>query len=174
MRIDPRQVALPSAREQVADVAPASNLEGCPEGVSCEQAARDLDEANRLIARAGEHPADEDWAEILRLLQSAADSGYLEAQLRLGQYVVGYWFTDEMFWPREPKIAIFALAMYRVAAKRGPDAKNDPLLRILAKDPVTFRPSDGIPPLPARWVKAALAEAKRWEKSHPTAVRSGL
>jgi hypothetical protein len=114
---------------------------------------------------------DTDLAEILPLLERAANSGYLPAQLRFGSYVVGYWYTDEMFWPQRPQVATLALAMLRVAAKRSPDSKES-LVRILAKDPVVFRESDGVPALPAPWVKAALAEAALWEKAHPGIVRA--
>ena len=175
----PNQDAKPSvvatAQTTMAMELPISNSEvlaGCPVGVSCEQAIRDLDRANQLIARAGEHPMDGDLDEILPLLQRAADTGYLPAQFRFGGYVVGYWYTDEMFWPKRPKIAIAALAMLRVACKRSPNVKGT-LERNLARDPVKFSDSDGLPPLPQRWVKAALAEAARWEKAHPSAGSTG-
>jgi hypothetical protein len=170
-----KTVAPPAVTTPTATAEPPalSNLPGCPEGVSCEEAERDLAEAKRIIARAGEHPTDMDLAEILPLLERAADSGYLPAQLRFGNYVVGYWYTDEMFWPKKQKVAIVALAMLRVAAKRSPGS-DEPLLRVLAKDPVVFRESDGVPALPAPWVKAALAEAARWQKTHPGVVRAEL
>jgi hypothetical protein len=152
------------------DASVARELPGCPTGVSCEQAARDFEKATELRARAGEIPAKEESNIYLPLFERAAYSGYLPAQIRFGKYVVGYWYTDEAFWPHERRIAVAALAMLRVAAKRSPDTK-DRLMRVLAKDPVKFTESDGVPALPAAWVKAALVEAAHWEKAHPDVVR---
>jgi hypothetical protein len=75
---------------------------------------------------------------------------------------VGYYYTDELFWPGQPEIAIAALAMLRVAARKSPGAE-DALLAALARDPVAFTDRDGPPPLPGEWLDAALREAKRWE-----------
>lgn len=132
-----------------------------------ERAAADLlERANAAIQRAGEHPTPADLDEILPLLHRAAYGGYLPAQRRYGYYVVGYWYTDEMFWPRSEPIAVSALAMLRVAAQReragaaGP--LDDALLEALASDPVTFSEEEGPPALPEEWVKLGVAEAERW------------
>lgn len=130
---------------------------------SAEQAALDLREANERIERAGEHPSDEAMAEILIRLERAAYAGDIAAQLRFGQYVVGYYFTDEMFWPRRKHVAIAGLAMLRVAALQGPVDPRDPLMVELARTPVDLRRAKEVPPLPVPWVKAALAEAARWQ-----------
>ena len=136
---------------------------GCVARESAEQTALDLHEANQRIERAGEHPSDEAMAEILTRLERAAYAGNIAAQVRFGQYVVGYYFTDEMFWPRRKDVAIAALAMLRVAALQGPVDPRDPLMVELARTPVDLRRAEGIPPLPASWVKAALVEAALWQ-----------
>ena len=96
----------------------------------------------------------------LPMLDRAACAGYLPAQMRVGYYVVGYWITDEQFWPSRRKLAVSALAMLLVAAKRSSDS-IDALLCTLARDPVVFSESRGVPPLPSERVKVALIEAAR-------------
>jgi hypothetical protein len=143
---------------------PSSNTDadGCPDRESLDLAAEDLREADALIKRAGEHPSDRDLDRILPLLKRAAYAGHEAAQRRFGYYVVGYYYTDEMFWPKEPDIAIAALAMLRVAARRTPDG-SDQLMAALARDPVKFTGPDSPPALPRAWVNAAVKEARRWE-----------
>jgi hypothetical protein len=121
----------------------------------------ELDEANALIKRAGEHPSREDLAAILPRLRRAAYAGNHAAQLRFGNYVVGYYYTDEMFWPREPRVAIPALAMLRIAALAEPESPNT-LVQALGRTPVRFTDTEGPPPLPKAWIRAALREAKRY------------
>lgn len=118
------------------------------------------------IARAGEHPSPADLDQILPLLHRAAYGGYAPAQRRYGYYVVGYWFTDEMFWPSNEPVAVSALAMVRVSAihdraeQGGP--LDDALREAMANTPVTFADPDQAPALPDDWVAAAVAEADRW------------
>jgi hypothetical protein len=133
----------------------------CLPPLSAEVAARELDEAKGWIKRAGEHPRQDDLAQILPRLRRAAYAGNHEAQLRFGNYVVGYYFTDEMFWPSEPDVAIPALAMLRIAAQAEPNSPS-PLIKALARDPIVFADSDGLPALPKAWIAAALREAKRY------------
>jgi hypothetical protein len=147
------------ARPRAAERTPAVD---CPPRESLAEASRDLREANDLIARAGEHPSDSQLSEILPRLRRAAYAGDLEAQRRFGYYVVGYYYTDEIFWPDEPEIAIPALAMLRVAARRNPDP-TDALLVVLGHNPVVFADPDGPSALPEEWLEAALLEAKHWE-----------
>jgi hypothetical protein len=135
---------------------------GCPPRATPEQAAQDLREANDLIRRAGEHPSESALSQILPRLQRAAYSGDLAAQERFGHYVVGYYYTDEFFWPDQPEIAIPALAMLRVVARRSPRT-DDALLVALGRDPVVFTDPDGPPRPPKEWLDAALREAQRWE-----------
>ncbi len=123
-----------------------------------------------LIKRAGEHPSDKDLSAILPLLHDAAYAGLLEAQLRYGHYVFGYWLTDEMFWPTHPTVATNALAMLRVASIRILTANptkppDDPLINALAASPPSF-PSD-FPAPPDAWLFAATAEADRWLRCRP-------
>jgi hypothetical protein len=132
----------------------------CPQPITVDQAARELEEAKAWIKRAGEHPAQVDLAEILPRLHRAAYAGNQEARIRFGTYVVGYYYTDEMFWPSEPNVAIPALAMLIIAAHAEPDSR-DSLLQALAKDPIAFTDPDGPPALPRRWIAAALRETKR-------------
>ncbi len=113
---------------------------------------------------------ESDLLEIIPRLQRAAYAGDTNAQVRYGNYVVGYWYTDEMFWPRQRAVAIAALAMLRVAARKGPADPNNELMAALARDPVDFSKSGGVPPLPREWVNAALVEAKRWEKCPASAA----
>jgi hypothetical protein len=125
-----------------------------------------LKRANAAIERAGEHPTDADLGEILPLLHRAAYGGHVGAQRRYGYYVVGYWFTDEMFWPQDEPVAVSALAMARVAAihdraeNGGP--LDDPLREALASTPVVFSDPDQLT-LPDDWVAAGVAEADAWQ-----------
>jgi hypothetical protein len=144
---------------------PSSNTDarGCPDRESLDLAAEDLGEADALIKRAGEHPSDRDLDRILPLLERAAYAGYESAQRRFGYYVVGYYYTDDMFWPKHPDIAVPALAMLIIAARKNPTG-NEPLAAALARDPVKFTDRDGPPALPRAWIKAALEEARRWHE----------
>jgi hypothetical protein len=125
-----------------------------------------LARGNDAIARAGEHPGPNDLDAIIPLLHRAAYGGFEPAQRRYGYYVVGYWYTDEMFWPRSKEIAVSALAMLRVAAKlegaANAGAYDDELLKALAGDPVTFSETEGPPALPDEWVNAGVEEADQW------------
>ena len=155
-------VFIPSAPATASSLAseppPAA---GCTPRATPEQASQDLREANDLIRRAREHPTEHALSQILPRLERAAYAGDLAAQKRFGYYVVSYYYTDELFWPGQPEIAIAALAMLRVAARKSPGAE-DALLAALARDPVAFTDPDGPPPLPREWLDAALREAKRW------------
>jgi len=126
-----------------------------------ERAVRELDEANARIKSAGEHPSRADLSYILPRLRRAAYAGNHAAQLRFGNYVVGYYFTDEMFWPREPRIAVPALAMLRIAALAERDSQ-DALIQALGRTPIRFSDPDGPPALPRAWIRAALREVKRY------------
>lgn len=128
-----------------------------------------LRRGNEAIARAGEHPSPADLDEILPLLHRAAYGGHVAAQRRFGYYVVGYWYTDEMFWPHSEEVAVAALAMLRVVALHeldttGTPPEEDALLRALASDPVAFDEADGPPPLPEEWLRKASEEARAWSE----------
>lgn len=132
-----------------------------------------FEEALILIKRAGEHPSDKDLAAILPLLHNAAYAGLLEAQLRYGYYVFGYWLTDEMFWPTDPTTATNALAMLRVAAIRIHHANptkspDDPLLSALIGSPPAW--AEDFPSPPDAWLFAATAEADRWLGCRPDLI----
>lgn len=132
-----------------------------------------LEAANAEIKRAGEHPTDADLARLLPLLRGAAEAGLLEAQLRYGNYVYGYWATDDMFWPSRREEAVKALAMLRVAALRiemvrPVKAADDPLVNALGQTPPRW---DGeVPQPPKAWEDAAVAEADRWLRCRPDVV----
>ena len=138
--------------------------DGCPAAETGLDPAQELAEAERLIAQAGEHPFDTQLAEILPRLRRAALAGHRPAQRRFGYYVVGYFLTDEMFWPADRPTAISALAMLRVALRRGIPGE-DPWDG-LARDPVVLG-DEPLAMLPAEWVVAAVAEAADWERCHP-------
>ncbi len=123
--------------------------------------------ALQAMALAGEHPTAAQVDLITKLLSLAATSGHLRAQQQYGNYVFGYWATDEMFWPRQREVAVEALAMLRVAARNS--SNHEPLDELsgpLARDPVRFKSGD-FPAPPAAWVSAAVALANEWEKCHP-------
>lgn len=130
--------------------------------ITPEQAQGHLSHGVELIKKSGEHPRDEDLEEIVRSLSLAAESGNIQAQLKLGWYVVGYWMTDELFWPKRPIVAIKALAMLRNAAiqlnDKGP--QNDPFLKALALTPPRFE--EEAYKLPSEWMEAALRHHARW------------
>lgn len=116
----------------------------------------------RVIQEAGEHPTVEAVEQIVKYLGSSGEAGLLGAQLSLGMYVVGYWFTDEIFWPDDIKVATHALAMLRVAALRLHDLgpPHDPLLKALALTPPQF--DDQNFELPEEWLSASLQLADQW------------
>lgn len=114
------------------------------------------------IKQAGEHPSKQSITRIVDLLGKAASANSTEAQRAFGFYIFGYWMTDEMFWPRQKKIAIQALAMLRIYAlkelERGPI--YDSYVSYLAQTPPL--PDEEIEPLPKAWLKEALRYADRW------------
>jgi len=119
-----------------------------------------LAEANRLIEAAGEHPEPEALARILPLLRRAAYGGLPAAQLRYGGYVVGYYATDEMFWPSDRETAIGALGLLRFAVTNDPSqAPNFPGLERTPPDPN----SQFIQLLDPQWLSLALDEARAYE-----------
>lgn len=123
-------------------------------------------EAVVLIERVGEHPSNADLDLVLPLLEASARSGHAEAQRRFGSYVVGYWVTDEMFWPSRRKTAIAALAMLYESVRLDP-AASDAWAQQVGSGKATIPTSPGLP-LPKAWVSAALREAKQWEHCHPS------
>jgi hypothetical protein len=156
----------PTGTSEPADL--STMPDACSPRKSSEQARQDLREASEWITRAGEHPSDSDISQIIVRLQRAAHAGDVEAQTRFGNYVVGYYLTDEMFWPKQRAVAIAALAMLRVAARKVAPDPNNSLMVALARDKVDFSKANDVPALPRAWVDAALAEAKRWEKCTPS------
>jgi hypothetical protein len=153
-------------------VSAAQEARVCPAPAHDEaQAAAMLDAAREQMKAAGEHPMDKDLAVIMPLLRGAADAGLLEAQLRYGTYVYGYWVTDEMFWPSDKEVATHALAMLRVAALRIRGAQpqgaalEDSLVEALSRTPVVW--TDDLPQPPDAWVEAAIEEADQWLRCRP-------
>jgi len=119
-----------------------------------------LAEANALIDEAGEHPEPEALAEILPKLRKAAYGGLADAQLRYGAYVVGYYATDEMFWPRDRATAIGALGLLRVAVLRDRASAEDyPGLEQTPPD----ASSPFIQLLDPEWLTLGLEEARAYE-----------
>jgi hypothetical protein len=119
-----------------------------------------LAEANRLIDAAGEHPEPEALAQILPKLRRAAYGGLPAAQLRYGGYVVGYYATDEMFWPSDRETAIGALGLLRFAVVRDPSHAADfPGLELTPPD----AHSQFIQLLDPEWLALALDEARAYE-----------
>jgi hypothetical protein len=119
-----------------------------------------LAEANDLIDKAGEHPEPEALSQILPKLRRAAYGGLPAAQLRYGSYVVGYYATDEMFWPSDRETAIGALGLLRFAILRDPSqAVNFPGLEQTPPDP----DSQFIQLLDREWLSLALEEAHAYE-----------
>jgi hypothetical protein len=107
--------------------------------------------ANKLISAHGDHVSDGELSVIIPLLRLAAHSGHRHAQRRLGFYVVGYYMTDSMFWPRHKEIAADALAMLHVAAVDAPQIVGDDAAWILPY----FEPASDKRSLPPAWVKQA-------------------
>lgn len=142
-----------------------TTLPGCAEDIPAARATESYEQAQAAIKKAGEHPSNSDLAVILPLLRSAALSGHVKAQLRYGSYVVGFWMTDEMFWPKDKPNAVTALAMLRVVARRDPMAAKE-WYGGLAKDPVDLK-EDPLSRLPKAWIELALKEAQEWERCHP-------
>jgi hypothetical protein len=155
----------------VAEPAP---VVACPGAVDAAKAERLLREANELIRKADEHPSNAELDQILPRLEAAACAGDLLAQERFGMYVVGYYYTDEMFWPSRPQLAARALAMLLTAAQREPES-TDPLLRALRSNPADFTSEEGPPPLPQPWLDAAhaLLQSSPCCPSKPASVASG-
>ena len=118
------------------------------------------------VEKAGEHPTESAVARIIRSLSQAAEFGLSDAQFKLGFYVVGYWMTDEMFWPSQKDRAIHALAMLRVAALHMSDVKKsktqDPFLKALSMPSPHF--GDETYALPKEWLNRSLNLANEWIK----------
>jgi len=101
-------------------------------------------------------------------LQIPAHSGHRQAQRRLGFYVIGYYMTDGMFWPRHKDIAADALAMLHVVAVDAPEIVGEEAAWITAY----AEPTPDRTPLPIAWVKQAkqLEAAYRKCQTEPTAA----
>jgi hypothetical protein len=94
------------------------------------------------------------------LLQLAAHSGHQAAQYRYGGYIVGYYLTDEMFWPREKEIASDALAMLRIVATDAPALVGDDQIWILGN----FLPTGDKTPFDRTWLRRAKELEARYRK----------
>jgi hypothetical protein len=128
--------------------------------VPADEAEALLAEANRLIDVAGEHPEPEALSRILPKLRRAAYGGLPAAQLRYGGYVVGYYATDEMFWPSDRETAIGALGLLRFAVVHDrAQAADFPGLEQTPPDPS----SQFIQLLDPEWLALALDEARAYE-----------
>ena len=162
--------ATTTAAPTMASASPSSSVAadpvaGCPGDLSLAQANANYEQGLVAIKRAGEHPVQADLDVTLPLLRSAALSGHPLAQERYGSYVVGFWATDEMFWPKDKLNAVSALAMLRIVARRDPKS----IYRGLAKDPVELR-QEPLKRIPKAWIDLAIAEARAWERCHPVAT----
>jgi len=118
-----------------------------------------LAEANEVIREAGEHPDPDSVTRILEKLRKAAYGGLPAAQLRYGWFVVGYYSTDEMFWPHDRETAIGALGLLRFAVQRDPaSAESYPGLELTPPDP----DSAFIQMLDPEWLGLAVDEASAY------------
>lgn len=128
----------------------------CEPRLSPELAQILYETANRLIELEGEHLSNGAAQVILPLLRLASHSGNQQAQRRYGYYVIGYYMTDEMFWPRQKEIAADALAMLHVVAIDAPQMLGDDGAWAISYT----EPSDEKKLFPTEWVKRAkLVEA---------------
>jgi len=136
-----------------------------PRAIDCTQlpvaeAEALLAEANALIDEAGEHPDQDAVVRILEKLRKAAYGGLPAAQLRYGWFVVGYYATDEMFWPGDRDTAVGALGLLRFAVMRDPTSAEDfPGLDQTPPDPN----SAFIQLLDPEWLRLAVEEASAYE-----------
>ena len=125
------------------------------------------------IKSAGEHPFDDSLKVISDSLCRAAIGGSRQAQKTLGSYVVSYWMTDEMFWPKRKEFAITALAMLRAYAlhelQNGADLSDD-LVKALSQTPPHFKEDFPIE-LPKEWIAASVKRADRWRECHQLVQR---
>ena len=118
----------------------------------------------KVIQSAGEHPSYRSVEQIVDYLGKAAIANATEAQKHLGFYVYGYWMTDLMFWPKQKRTAVDALAMLRIFAIKelnyGPP--HQPLLQGLGVTPPHL--DDELLDLPNAWVSLAVKAADHWQK----------
>jgi hypothetical protein len=119
-----------------------------------------LQTAEHVIKNAGEHVSPGALDVIIPLLQLAAHSGNQAAQYRYGGYVVGYYLTDEMFWPREKETASDALAMLRIVAADAPTLVGDDKTWILGN----FLPTSDKTPFDRVWLRRAKEIEARYRK----------
>jgi hypothetical protein len=87
----------------------------------------------------------------LRHPLSLAAAGHHEAQRRYGYYVIGYYVTDGMFWPRDKEVAADALAMLHILAVDAPKLLGDEGTWVVGYT----EPTDEKKSFPAEWVKRA-------------------
>jgi hypothetical protein len=155
-RVDQTQIA--SANESVSAYRDTLTTSGpipvdysCPPALSPALAEILFQTAEHLIKKADEHVSPGALEVILPLLQLAAHSGHQATQYRYGGYIVGYYLTDEMFWPREKEIASDALAMLRIVATDAPALVGDNKIWILGN----FLPTGDKTPFDRAWLRRA-------------------
>jgi hypothetical protein len=125
--------------------------------------------AEHLIAREGEHVSDGALGVILPLMRLASHSGNRKAQQRYGLYVVGYYETDGMIWPRDKDTAADALAMLHVVAVDMPEQVGEARNWI-----VEYRePTGESQRFPAEWVKRAKQIESKYRRCVAAAADSG-
>jgi hypothetical protein len=118
--------------------------------------------AERLIAREDEHVSIGALRTILPVLKLAAHAGNRSAQKRYGFYVLGYFFTDSMFWPSDKVTAADALAMLHIVASDAPEEVGDNVKWI-----VDYRNPVNELPFPKEWVDMAKRQEADYRKCLP-------
>jgi hypothetical protein len=155
-------------REKLLEVSKANTDYSCPLNLSPELAEILYQTAERIISREDEHVSPAALEVILPLLKLAAHSGSVAAQHRYGYYVIGYYATDEMFWPHDKETAADALAMLRVLAVDNPDVVGDSRSWILGG----YEPTSDQKPFAQAWVNRAKKIEAQYRKCHVTSPQA--
>lgn len=132
--------------------------------LNAEEAASLTEKGLQISQSAGEHPSYESIEQIVAHLSRAAAANSTEAQKGLGFYVVGFWMTDFMFWPKQKQVAVDALAFLRIS-----------MIKELTKGPPHIQWMQGLgvsPPyfdedsnrLPTTWLNLAIKAASHWQR----------
>ncbi len=117
--------------------------------------------AKNLIHAHGDHVSDGELEVILPLLRLAAHSGHRRAQATYGQYIVGYYATDEMFWPLQPEVAADGLAMLRIVCADEPGLVAPEYAALYLRGMLSGNPDE---PFPKAWLKRAQKTEEAWRR----------
>jgi hypothetical protein len=146
--VDPREEAL----RALSSIGPRHPDPFCEPAISPELAEVLFQTAQVLIRAHGDHVSVGELQVLLPLLRLAAHSGHRGAQARYGRYVVGYYLTDEMFWPRQPDVAADALAMLRIVSKDEPTIFGEAEAALYLRGMLPGDPEERVP---RPWLKKA-------------------